>query len=301
MASNREMILADPKLLDCRICSKPFSALVYQFCATVHWGIQLVMIAARSPKDALTVLRPSNWYAAMQLRSSWNLSKFPAKAQYGCHETIFYNRKGEHENKCIYLPCICPINDCTFSTGSSEELGQHVKSNHFTATKQFCYRLPFEVWCNLSLSSHTILQETTEGHVFIIQNIIVDYGNKITVTCIESASLQGKFLYELGYTSKLGGCLKLKAFMERVKGLEEAIAHSNSSIDFLLIPNNSSRFRDKFMLEVCIHRCIVKTEVNTDADLAGVDPDLNKIGPSEAGHKLRKSERVRSAPLKLRE
>ncbi|KAK9115388.1 hypothetical protein Syun_022185 [Stephania yunnanensis] len=37
--------------------------------------------------------------------------------------------------------------------------------------------------------------------------------------------------------------------MEHVKGLEGEISHSDSSIDFLLVPNKSYRFHDKFMLE----------------------------------------------------
>ncbi|KAK9106170.1 hypothetical protein Scep_023014 [Stephania cephalantha] len=251
-----EMILTDPKVLDCNTCRRPLSTPVYQ-CLTGHPTCDRCRTRR---KKCITCLLEIGSIRCFAIEKVMEYVKLSCKhAHYGCKETMFYNQREEHEKKCNYSPCSCPVEGCLFSTGSSEELGQHVKEHHPSFPMEFRFKVPFDVWLDENVSSH-MLQERTEGLLFLITNLKESCGYKITLTCIGTMSLQGKFFSEIMYRSKSGSCLKLKTSMDRVKGLQGAISYSNSSTEFLLVPKNSTPFPDKVKLEVRIHRSMSKTE-----------------------------------------
>lgn len=164
--------------------------------------------------------------------------------KYGCRETIDYSQKTKHEEKCIYVPCYCPISGCDF-VASSEVLSNHFSNKHEDSQIKFSYGQSFIV----SLKSDDdaiILQEKYDGKLFILINSTITtlLGNAVNICCFGRNASESEYSY--GIKARSQRCkLKLHSFVTNV----QQVTLGTLSPEFLMIPNGSSK---PLKLEICI-------------------------------------------------
>ncbi|GFS36895.1 hypothetical protein Acr_00g0048580 [Actinidia rufa] len=148
---------------------------------------------------------------------------------YGCPESVNYMEDADHEETCVYAPCACPLQGCSF-VGSSEQLSLHFSSKHWDCGRHFQYNCPIPV------SLHTdeqflVLQAEEDGLLFLLNKGIENIGYALMITCLGPSSSKERFCYDL--VSERGiNSLRLKSCAHSFPGRLEGLPPT----DFLLIP-----------------------------------------------------------------
>ncbi|XP_057487763.1 uncharacterized protein LOC130773831 isoform X2 [Actinidia eriantha] len=164
---------------------------------------------------------------------------------YGCSETVNYMENTNHEETCVYAPCACPLQGCSF-VGSSEQLSLHFSSKHWDCRRHFQYNCPIPV------SLHTdeqflVLQAEEDGLLFLLNKGIENIGYALMITCIGPSSSKERFFYDL--VSERGiNSLRLKSCAHNFPGQLDSLPPT----DFLLIPFGYLGSSGQLNLEVCI-------------------------------------------------
>ncbi|CAK7344125.1 unnamed protein product [Dovyalis caffra] len=166
--------------------------------------------------------------------------------KYGCKETVYYSKKGDHEKTCIYAPCSCPVSGCSFIS-SSEQLYSHLSSSHVGDMKQFEYNCSIPV-SFIASEKFVVLQEEKEGVVFILNNALQLMGNVIMVSCIGPSS-KGGYSYELSAKSE-GNSLIFRSFTPCIQSRVD----NPPSGRFLLVPGGFFGAGEQITLDLCIWR-----------------------------------------------
>ncbi|XP_003615393.2 E3 ubiquitin-protein ligase SINA-like 10 [Medicago truncatula] len=163
-------------------------------------------------------------------------------ANHGCKEKISYTGNRKHEDECIYFPCYCPLSGCDFAA-SSEVLSNHFSHKHGDSRIKFSYGHSF----NVSLKSNDetiVLQEETEGKLFILNNRTTLLGNGVNICCIGPNSSESEYSYDILARSQI--CkLTLQSFVKNV----QEVALATPSSELLVIPFGSS---EPLKLDICI-------------------------------------------------
>ncbi|KAF5961039.1 hypothetical protein HYC85_002248 [Camellia sinensis] len=167
--------------------------------------------------------------------------------EYGCKETVSYSKKRDHEGMCIYAPCLCPLPDCQY-VGSSKHLSMHVSNSHPNSVRQFWYNCLFHIYLEKH-QKYLILQEQSEGIIFILNNWIEPFGNVVNVSCIVPSSSNTGFSYDLIATNEDSSV--------RLQSLTECIherAKDPPLKKFLVVPSDFVSAAGQLKLRLCIWR-----------------------------------------------
>ncbi|KAI8541926.1 hypothetical protein RHMOL_Rhmol08G0098300 [Rhododendron molle] len=238
------LTLTDPDLLDCPICFENLTIPVFQ-CSNGHLACSSCCIKGRNkcPSCSSTIgrngCRPIEKIIESVKTSCQN-------QKYGCSEMVFFCKKRDHEDVCIYVPCSCPLTGCAF-VGSSKNLALHLSTKHSGSAKCFCYDCSIPISLEIQQKS-VILQEEHDGTVFILNNGVQNLGNVIDVICIAPSSSERGFPYDLLATNG-GRSVKLQSFAEQVCG---RVDHTPKS--FLVVPSDFFGSRGHLKLELRISR-----------------------------------------------
>ncbi|XP_021737319.1 E3 ubiquitin-protein ligase SINA-like 10 [Chenopodium quinoa] len=239
--ASTSVFLSDPDVLDCPICFNPLTVPVFQ-CYSGH-------IACSSCCVSLDKKCPSCRGIIGNIRCR-AIEKVIESVQvsccylgYGCKKSISYCIKHEHEDKCIYAPCICPFPDCLFR-GSPMRLSSHMSKEHVNFVTRFRYNSVFTVSLGAD-KKFLVLQEEKDGFLFILNQ-----GNSVAVRCIHPSPSNGRFAYEL---VSRGGATSLK-FQSFTRCTTR---HFNDplSVDYFPIPDyfyHSGGSDSSLKLEICI-------------------------------------------------
>ncbi|RHN78752.1 putative E3 ubiquitin-protein ligase SIN [Medicago truncatula] len=162
-------------------------------------------------------------------------------AKHGCKAKISYTDR-KHEEKCIYVPCDCPLSGCDFAA-SSELLSNHFSHKHGDSQIKFSYGQSFTV--SMKSNDETIvLQEENDGKLFILNNRSMLLGNAVNLCCIGPNSSESDYSYDILARSQISK-LKLQSFVKNVQQVPLATLSS----ELLVIPFGSS---EPLKLDICI-------------------------------------------------
>ncbi|XP_052196947.1 E3 ubiquitin-protein ligase SINA-like 10 [Diospyros lotus] len=221
--------LTDPDVLDCPVCLEPLTAPVYQ-CENGHVACSSCcgMLKNKCPPCAL----PIGYNRCRAIEKVIESIKISCRyMKYGCRERVNYPKKHEHEETCIYAPCSCPLPDCNF-IGSSKTLFAHFSRKHPTSAKRFRYN------CHIPITitpqqKYLLLQERSEGRLFILYKGTELIGYTLHVSCIGPTSSSKGFAYHLVAGSGFPS-VSLRAHTECSLGLVAGDPPLNKK--FLLVP-----------------------------------------------------------------
>lgn len=100
---------------------------------------------------------------------------------HGCKQFILYYQKEKHEKTCVYAPCFCPEDGCSFR-GSIGSLLDHFAIEHkWWMTNFRCSEAQ-----RISIPRHrrfTLLVGEDQS-MFLMVNTLVDIGNALAMVCI---------------------------------------------------------------------------------------------------------------------
>ncbi|XP_047325429.1 E3 ubiquitin-protein ligase SINA-like 10 [Impatiens glandulifera] len=241
--SSISVTLTDPEVLDCPICLEPFTIPVYQ-CENGHAACSCCCrkLANKCPSCSWPI-GYNRCRALEKVLESLKMS-CPNKI-YGCPEMPTYNKTLEHEKVCIHGPCCCPVPSCKF-VGSSNSLVSHFRRKHSSSAKYFSFDSMFKITVELR-EEYLILQEKSEGAIFVLYNVLENSGNTISVGCIGPKQLKKGFTYDLIARSE-GNTVRLQAFADIASSRNE---HSRKI--FLVVPDGFTNLWH-LQLELCIRK-----------------------------------------------
>ncbi|CAL5366465.1 unnamed protein product [Camellia sinensis] len=227
------VILTDPDVLDCPICFDHLSIPVYQY-----------KLGSKCPSCAW----PIYYHRCRGIEKVVESVKISCQnMEYGCKETVSYSKKRDHEGMCIYAPCLCPLPDCQY-VGSSKHLSMHVSNSHPNSVRQFWYNCLFHIYLEKH-QKYLILQEQSEGIIFILNNWIEPFGNVVNVSCIVPSSSNTGFSYDLIATNE-DSSVRLQSLTECI---HERAKHPPLK-KFLVVPSDFVSAAGQLKLRLCIWR-----------------------------------------------
>ncbi|XVE72168.1 hypothetical protein DITRI_Ditri11bG0017000 [Diplodiscus trichospermus] len=169
--------------------------------------------------------------------------------KYGCREAFSYKEKQEHDKKCPFVACSCPLAaDCNFQ-GSSKQLSGHLSNEHRYYATRFNYDDLVRVTLGVD-QKFCILQEVRDGSLFIVSNKVETFGNVVTLSRI-GPPMEDGFFYELiAKAQSQGGIVRLKSHTKSTPKWDD----NPPSYGFLLIPSQFSCTSRKLMMKLRIWR-----------------------------------------------
>ncbi|CAL1413404.1 unnamed protein product [Linum trigynum] len=238
--------LTDPEVLDCSVCFDTLTIPVYQ-CENGHTACSpcCTKMAYKCPSCCL----PIGYNRCRAIEKVLESASVPClNSVYGCREVVTYSKKQAHDKACVYAPCLCPLSGCNFSD-SVKQLCEHFRTTHKNRTVRFKYDTVFPAFFT---SDHKllVLQEETEGVLFLLTNSVGNVGNIIKVSCMGPASYKGRFFYEVSAKTE-DSSVKFQSFAENVlkKGNEAPTATGG----FLLVPASFFGRYKQISIDVCIY------------------------------------------------
>ncbi|CAL5372562.1 unnamed protein product [Camellia sinensis] len=231
--------LTDPDVLDCPICLEHLTIPVFQSCSSCCFKL-----GNQCPSCAW----PIGYNRCRAIEKVIESVKISCQnMKYGCKEAVSYSKKHDHEEACVYAPCLCPLPECNF-VGSSKHLSLHFTSKHSNSTTRFCYNCLFPISIEKQQKC-LILHEQSEGGIFILNNGIDPLGNIVNVSCIGPSSTKRAFAYDL--IARNGeSSVRLQSFTESIPGRVEHPPLKR----FLLVPSDFVGSCRQLKLELCIRR-----------------------------------------------
>ncbi|OIT04949.1 e3 ubiquitin-protein ligase sina-like 10 [Nicotiana attenuata] len=188
------MTLSDPDVLDCPICVEILSVPVFQ-CENGHIACApcCFKIANKCPLCCC----PIGYIRCRVIEKVLDSVKVSCVYEiYGCKEIRSYGNKTAHENACIYAPCACPYDGCDF-VDTSTKLYAHFHDKHGSSAEHIFFNTVHPIYIEKN-QSYQILQEKTEGIVFIINHSTQDHpGSAVNIICVGPALQTRRFRYEL--------------------------------------------------------------------------------------------------------
>ncbi|KAL5582618.1 hypothetical protein UlMin_015060 [Ulmus minor] len=167
---------------------------------------------------------------------------------YGCNETVDYMKNKEHEERCRYAPCACPVVDCKF-VGSSEQLSLHFSSRHWDSGLRFRYNSPLSVSVKGN-EEFVVLQAEDDGGMFVLNKGMEGIGSPVMVTCIAPGYSERRYVYEV-VLKRGNSSLRLNSRTECFPGRVEGLP----AVDFLLVPFGFFHSSGNLNLDLCICDC----------------------------------------------
>ncbi|KAG9157837.1 hypothetical protein Leryth_000023 [Lithospermum erythrorhizon] len=185
----------DQDVLDCPICYEALTIPVYQ-CENGH--IACASCCFRIGYKCPSCSQRIGTIRCRSIERIINSVKFVCpNLEYGCKETMFYNKREAHGKACIFAPCSCPLESCDY-VGSAKNLYAHFRGKHFSSASRFNYKDPLEFFLDIDEPRTVILQEKTDGRIFILNHVDGPFPHAINLICIAASQHPMKeFYYEL--------------------------------------------------------------------------------------------------------
>ncbi|GJR49027.1 aminotransferase-like mobile domain-containing protein [Tanacetum coccineum] len=171
-------------------------------------------------------------------------------AQYGCRETMTYNKKQGHEQLCPHVTCFCPHPSCPFA-GSSKNLYLHFGIQHAASTTRFTYNTAFILPVELN-KKHIILQEQRESVVFILNHEVKEHGRSFNVDCVGPSTLKTSFEYQL-----IAKNTETSLSIQSVPEIYSKWSEHTLKKSYLNVPSDFLGSSGNLSLNVCIKKAIV--------------------------------------------
>ncbi|TVU22159.1 hypothetical protein EJB05_31841 [Eragrostis curvula] len=169
----------DSRVLDCSICFEPLKPPIYQ-CEVGH----AVCFRCRGKlcNTCPSCSRAIGHCRCFALEQMVNAIKMPcSNANYGCDKIIAYYQKETHENACMYAPCFCPEDGCSF-IGSTGSLLNHFVTEHKWSQTNFHYNKALKI--SVKRHSRFTLLVGEDMSMFLLLNIFAHIGNALSLLCI---------------------------------------------------------------------------------------------------------------------
>ncbi|KAH0691432.1 hypothetical protein KY289_018790 [Solanum tuberosum] len=221
--------LLDPDVLDCPICFEHLCVPVFQ-CENGHIACAscCIKIANKCPSCCLPI--GYNRCRAME-NVLESLKVSCVNNRYGCKEILSYSKNTEHENACIYVPCLCPSHGCDF-IGTSAKVYAHFSDKHASSAEHIFFNAVHPIYIEKD-QRYKILQMRTEGILFIINHASDRGGSAINIICVGPARQKRRFSYKLVVTDGESS-FKLESVAECIPNWSE-----NSPLKkFLVVPRD---------------------------------------------------------------
>ncbi|KAL7190771.1 hypothetical protein ACSBR2_022949 [Camellia fascicularis] len=238
--------LTDPDVLDCPICLEHLTIPVFQ-CENGH--VACSSCCFKLGNQCPSCSWPIGYNRCRAIEKVIESVKISCRnMKYGCKEAVSYSKKHDHEESCVYAPCSCPLPECNF-VGSSKHLSLHFTHKHSNSATCFSYNCLFPISIEKQQKC-LILQEQSEGGIFILNNGIDPLGNIVNVSCMGPSSTKRAFAYDLVARSNGGSSVRLQSFTESIPGRVEHPPLKR----FLLVPSDFVWSCRQLKLELCIRR-----------------------------------------------
>ncbi|GKE16399.1 aminotransferase-like mobile domain-containing protein [Tanacetum coccineum] len=188
-----QVVLTDPSVLDCSICLEPLTTPIYQ-CQKGHLACS--SCCPKMKRICLLGKSKELFERCRGLEKVIETVRISCKnAEYGCKETMPYNKMSEHEQVCPHATCFCPHPSCPF-TGRSKNLYSHFAIQHATSTTHFTYNTTFSLRVG-RYQKYMFLQEQHENVIFVLNHQVQEHGRVFNIDCVGTSALNGYFVYKL--------------------------------------------------------------------------------------------------------
>ncbi|XVE72166.1 hypothetical protein DITRI_Ditri11bG0017000 [Diplodiscus trichospermus] len=128
--------LTDPEVLDCPTCYEPLTIPIFQ-CINGHIICFRCLIKIGRKKCPSCADRMSHIRCKAMEKVLESFKVSCQNTKYGCREAFSYKEKQEHDKKCPFVACSCPLAaDCNFQ-GSSKQLSGHLSNEHSNKVETF--------------------------------------------------------------------------------------------------------------------------------------------------------------------
>ncbi|KAL3341340.1 hypothetical protein AABB24_025743 [Solanum stoloniferum] len=236
--------LSDPDVLDCPICFEHLCVPVFQ-CENGHIACAscCIKVASKCPSCCL----PIGYNRCRVMENVLESLKVSCvNNRYGCKEILSYSKNTEHENACIYVPCLCPLHGCDF-IGTSAKVYAHFSDKHASSAEHISFNAAHPIYIEKG-QRYIILQMRTECILFIIDHVSDRVGSAINFICVGPARQKRRFSYELVVTDGESS-FKLESVAESVPNW----SGDSPLKKFLVVPkdvvNSSARLKLDVLIE----------------------------------------------------
>ncbi|XP_058746478.1 E3 ubiquitin-protein ligase SINA-like 10 [Vicia villosa] len=245
------VMISDPRAFDCCICFQPLTIPAFLcdngghiVCSTCC--DKLGNKCDKCSKDIIL----KHCSAFDNLLKSIKISC--SNEKYGCKETISYIDKKMHEEKCIYIPCYCPLSGCDF-VASYDKLSNHFTNKHGYSLIKFSYDHSFIAFLKSNDEVQvTVLKEKNNGKLFFLKTNTTSMGNSINISYIGPKSSANYYCYDILARSEICN-LKLESSEKNFQQVDS----TTLSPEFLVIPFGFfGSSKNHLKLEICINHKI---------------------------------------------
>ncbi|KAL4577582.1 hypothetical protein LXL04_013691 [Taraxacum kok-saghyz] len=235
------VVVTDPDMLHCSICHNSLCPPIY-LCDNGHTSC--TSCKTRSKNTCPSCRTPKgfkHWRGMDKLVESM---KVECKYRWcGCRETFMFTKKAEHENKCRFTLCFCPISLCQPSTRCDYRHTYKNVYEHFYEAHMFC-SVPFFYMEDLDITvektqKRIVLRGEDDGSLFIFNHDKQEDGMVLSVDCIGPGAFTGAFVYRL--TAKCiesYSCLTMESVAEVFGKWEE-----HTPKNYLTIPSGFPEYK----------------------------------------------------------
>ncbi|XP_027338262.1 E3 ubiquitin-protein ligase SINA-like 10 [Abrus precatorius] len=236
------VIISDPNVFNCCVCSQILTVPVYE-CANGHAACSTC--AADHLKQCRLCLLPIGYKRCITIERVLESIHIPClNVKYGCKETLSLTESNNHDQKCIYVPCLCPYSDCHF-TAPSKDLFLHFINKHRDSIITFSYDDYFSV--SLRRNDETVvLREEYDNKLFVLNNYVESLGSVVSISCFGN-SFQPGYDYSVGATYK-GRSLILHSITNNI----QSNTVNAPSSGFFVVPFNYFDSSGSLKLEIRI-------------------------------------------------
>lgn len=184
-SAKRRSITMGLDTLDCPVCSKPLRPPIFQY---LKGDFICSDCRAELPKSQRST--PKRCYGMERIVNSIFV---PCKHR--CGKKMISYKMAEHEKKCFFGPCFCPVSGCGF-TGKTRPLLDHLTSLHKLPTKTFKYFVPFE----LPVQAGSVVLRGGYGRLLLLEVASLEsLGHSVSLVCARNASI-GMFRCSVGFS-----------------------------------------------------------------------------------------------------
>lgn len=172
-------------------------------------------------------------------------------AQHGCKRALTYIKKFDHEKTCRYVPCYCPVLDCTY-VGLPKCVYTHFGQQHTGYHEQFFFNSLFSTSLEKD-EKHIYLQEEGVSEIFVINRSTENFGSILNVICIAPTSSKKEFWYALTALDELSPSM---ITIKGIVGKSCQLTEQAPTTKYLIVPNYCLTSSGRLDLEITIRRIV---------------------------------------------
>ncbi|GJT82791.1 aminotransferase-like mobile domain-containing protein [Tanacetum coccineum] len=267
-----QVVLDDPNILDCMICSNLLFPPVFQ-CETGHLACSR---CCSEFKGVCLCCMPNNNRCRGFEKFIESISSISCKnARSGCKKTVSYNNKSKHEQSCPHATCWCPYPSCSFA-GSFQSLYFHFDIKHTASTARFIYGTTFSICIEIDQTT-IFLQEQNENVIFILNHEVQEHERALNIDCVGVGCFKSGFVYQLTAKS-METCLSLRSVPEIYTEWSKDTPRKCN----LTVPSGFADYDGLLSLSVCIKKKVIPSEFEEEMKEVSIEFDHNLDGRPKA-------------------